>query len=562
MTDQSRDKLAAFEEQYAGYELYDSNGEKIGSVDDLFVDDNDDLKYIGVKVEHSGTRSILIPMDAARVDEERRVIEVLQPKRKVYEGPTFDDEKEITLEFEEQVRGHYGLRRLQSPGGRNVGQERSHTEREEGSERRPTTGADEFGRESGGYREHLASEEHMAATYRDAERHLEGYQVYDRHYERIGKVDDLFLDESERPEYIGVRMGFLGTSSTLIPMDIVRVNDKRQLVEVEADKDTIKESPTFGDDREITPEFEQRVLNYYQVETARVSAEKKAYGPYYSNATSDERVDVLPGERAGAHDHLGERQQENEIRGADRERGDLGGEEFRELKSEEENRARASERQSERVNVRKRMRSDRQPRATPSLPADKTEGIAEDVPSTPDVPPRTESGLSGPAPAGGEVPTGDVPSRSAQSGWETPPPRPRRATPAETPPSEDARPAQRRRNHGQRDVAAVIGILVIIVLLLLAWWWGFSPLDEETTEEQPISLKQQEEVPTDQPEDEEAPKERVLSQEEEAESPSEEPSPLPPIEEEGLPVEEGLPTEEVLLPEEGPPLPEEELSLY
>ncbi len=39
----------------------------------------------------------------------------------------------------------------------------------------------------------------------------------------------------------------------------------------------------------------------------------------------------------------------------------------------------------------------------------------------------------------GTVPTGDVPPRTAQSGWETPPPRPRRATPAEkTPPSEDA----------------------------------------------------------------------------------------------------------------------------
>jgi sporulation protein YlmC with PRC-barrel domain len=438
LTDQSRDRLAAFEEQYAGYQVYDSDGEKVGSVDDLFVDDNDDLKYIGVKVEHSETRSILIPMDAARVDEERRVIEVLQPKGKVHEGPTFDDEKEITLGFEEQVRGHYGLRGLQSSVGGDVGQERGHAEREEGSERRPDTVSSVFNREDGGYREHPASEEHIGTTHRDAETGFEGYQVYDRHYERIGKVDDLFLDESDRPEYIGVKTGFLGTSSTLIPMDIVRVNDKRQLVEIEADKDTIKEGPTFGDDREITPEFEQRVLNYYQLETARASAEKKAYGPYYSNATSDERVDVLPGERAGAHDHLGERQQENEIRGADRERSDLGDEE---LRSEEEGRARASERQSERVNVRKRMRSDRQRRAAPNLPVDESEATAEEVPSTTDVPPRTESGLSGSAPASGEIPTGDVPSRTAQSGWETPPPKPRQATPAEmSPPSEAATP--------------------------------------------------------------------------------------------------------------------------
>ncbi len=439
LADQFRDRLAEFEEHYAAYQLYDSDGEKIGSVDDLFVDDNDDLKYIGVKVEHSETRSILIPMDAARVDEERRVIEVAQPKRKMHEGPTFDDEKEITLEFEEQVRDHYGLRSLKSSVGRDGGQERGHTEREEGSESSPDTVTSIFNREGGEYREHPGSDEDIGAIHRDAEKDLEGYQIYDRHYEKIGKVDDLFLDESDRPEYIGVKTGFLGTSSTLIPMDIVRVNDKRQLVEIEADKDTIKEGPTFGDDREITPEFEQRVLNYYQVETAQAAAERKAYGPYYTDATSNERVDVLPGERASAQEHLGERQQENEMRGADRERSDLGDEEFRELRSEEENRA--SERQSERVNVRKRMRSDRQRRAVTDLPVDEPEGTAEEAPSTLEVPPRTDSGLSGPAPASGEVPTGDVPSRTAQSGWETPPPRPRRATPAETaPPSEDAKP--------------------------------------------------------------------------------------------------------------------------
>jgi sporulation protein YlmC with PRC-barrel domain len=378
LADQFRDRLAEFEEHYAAYQLYDSDGEKIGSVDDLFVDDNDDLKYIGVKVEHSETRSILIPMDAARVDEERRVIEVVQPKRKVHEGPTFDDEKEITLEFEEQVRDHYGLRSLKSSVGRDEGQERGHTEREEGSESGPDT---------------------------------------------VTSVDE-------------------------------------------------------------------------------------------------------------------------------------------EPRSEEEGRARASERQSERVNVRKRMRSDQQRRTVPNLPVDESEGTAEEVLPTTDVPPRTKSSLSRPAPASGEAPTGDAPPRTAQSWWEPPPPRPRRATPAETaPPSEDAtRPEQRRRNHRQRDAAAVIGILVMIVLLLLAWWWGFSPSDEEALEEQPISPKQQEEVPRDQPEDKEAPKERVLPQEEEAESPLEEASPLPPIEEEGLPVEEGLPPEEVLLlPGEGQPLPEEGL---
>jgi hypothetical protein len=40
-----------------------------------------------------------------------------------------------------------------------------------------------------------------------------GYAVYDRNDEKIGKVDDLFVDEQDNPEYIGVKMGFLGTRS-------------------------------------------------------------------------------------------------------------------------------------------------------------------------------------------------------------------------------------------------------------------------------------------------------------------------------------------------------------
>src|SRR3712207_9471079 len=101
------------------------------------------------------------------------------------------------------------------------------------------------------------------------------YTVYDQHYERIGKVDDLFVDESDQPEYVGVKMGFLGMSSTLIPMDMIRVNDERQLVEVAADKEYVKSGPTFDDDGEITPEFERS-------EERRVGKEcRSRWSPYH-----------------------------------------------------------------------------------------------------------------------------------------------------------------------------------------------------------------------------------------------------------------------------------------
>ncbi|QIN79028.1 hypothetical protein GBA65_11395 [Rubrobacter marinus] len=80
-----------------------------------------------------------------------------------------------------------------------------------------------------------------------------GYTVYDRDGDKVGKVDDLFLDESDRPEYVGVKMGFFGLSSTLIPMDAVRVDEGSQALYVQAEKEQVKNGPRFDDDSEITP---------------------------------------------------------------------------------------------------------------------------------------------------------------------------------------------------------------------------------------------------------------------------------------------------------------------
>jgi hypothetical protein len=80
-------------------------------------------------------------------------------------------------------------------------------------------------------------------------------------------------------------MGLLGMSSTLIPMDMVRVNNQRQLVEVAADKDYVKGGPTFDDDKEIRPEFEDEVYSYYGLQRAESSAERSANGGYYGSET-------------------------------------------------------------------------------------------------------------------------------------------------------------------------------------------------------------------------------------------------------------------------------------
>jgi hypothetical protein len=142
--------------------------------------------------------------------------------------------------------------------------------------------------------------EERGDRFQELEEAYRDYTVYDQHYEKVGGVDDLFVDENDQPEYIGVKTGFLGMKSTLIPMELVRVNDRRKLIEVAADKDTIQSGPAFDDDEEITPEHESRIYGYYGLEHSGSEQERGGYGDYYRSHTDEDlagSVDTEYGER-------------------------------------------------------------------------------------------------------------------------------------------------------------------------------------------------------------------------------------------------------------------------
>src|SRR5829696_1219249 len=112
----------------------------------------------------------------------------------------------------------------------------------------------------------------------------EEYSVYDAHYERIGKV-----------------------------------NDRRHLIEVAEEAETIKHAPHFGHDETVLPELEDRVRIYFGLEPLQPSHEPEESHP--SDVTSrlgpDDRVDTRPGERMEAQDRLaGEPTREEEPAGA------------------------------------------------------------------------------------------------------------------------------------------------------------------------------------------------------------------------------------------------------
>src|ERR671912_1895259 len=185
------------------------------------------------------------------------------------------------------------------------------------------------------------------------------YTVYDRDGDKIGKVDDLFVDEHDQPEYIGVKMGFLGTRSTLIPWEIATVDENDRRIEVSVDKAQVKEGPSFDDDEDITPDYEERVYSHYGLQRAQTGGEGSGYGDYYGD---DQAGKVGPGMREGdteTGEFRGHREDDEGVHqshGSDLEDED----ELRVQRTEEELRAGTREREAGKLNVRKRVRTERE----------------------------------------------------------------------------------------------------------------------------------------------------------------------------------------------------------
>jgi uncharacterized protein (TIGR02271 family) len=168
------DRFTAVEDQYAGYTVVDESGSKIGKVDDLFLDENDQPEYFGVKMGFLGTSSTLIPADIATTKDEQGFIEVSQPKSAVQDGPAFDDDREITADYENEVRSYYGLGPVESSGSYEETYEETNGHSGAGTTDSTTAGTVGSGMsmgdtESGEFREHVRDQEGLSQPGSDLE---------------------------------------------------------------------------------------------------------------------------------------------------------------------------------------------------------------------------------------------------------------------------------------------------------------------------------------------------------------------------------------------------------
>ena len=97
------DRLASMR----GTAVYSSDGDKIGSIEEIFVDeDTGEPEWIGLGTGFFGTKRVVVPATGANILEDR--VTVPYSKDQVKDTPEIDSE-EISRETEGRLYAHYGL---------------------------------------------------------------------------------------------------------------------------------------------------------------------------------------------------------------------------------------------------------------------------------------------------------------------------------------------------------------------------------------------------------------------------------------------------------------------
>ncbi len=93
---------------------------------------------------------------------------------------------------------------------------------------------------------------------------VDGSTIYDRQGEKVGTVDDLYVDDATgRPEWLLIDTGFLGRDALVPYRGLRRVQDGFQ---VAFEKDVIKSAPDVDrDSEELSEEDERDLYGYYGI---------------------------------------------------------------------------------------------------------------------------------------------------------------------------------------------------------------------------------------------------------------------------------------------------------
>src|SRR5215208_618122 len=195
------------------------------------------------------------------------------------------------------------------------------------------------------------------------------YEVYDQHGQRIGPISDLFVDDSDEPEYVGVEPGTITDRSVLVPAEVITIDDGLRRMVVSRPMTVVETAPSLGYDEEVTPDFERRVRLHYALPIA--------------GKTEGTATPIVPAETV----ETGSAETVSGVNGREDD-------EVTVRRSEEDLLVGRREREAGAIRIRKRVRTEREHLEVPKkrvevtverVPAEESQSGEEDIAATPQI---------------------------------------------------------------------------------------------------------------------------------------------------------------------------------
>jgi uncharacterized protein (TIGR02271 family) len=99
-----------------------------------------------------------------------------------------------------------------------------------------------------------------------------GRTVVDRDGDKIGKLDEVYLDDSTgQPEWVIVNTGLFGTRSSFVPL--AGASPSGEQVRVSYEKSQVKNAPSIDPSDELTQEEEAELYSYYGLDYSEARSE-------------------------------------------------------------------------------------------------------------------------------------------------------------------------------------------------------------------------------------------------------------------------------------------------
>jgi uncharacterized protein (TIGR02271 family) len=99
-------------ERLNDYAVYNSSGEKIGSVDAVWVDDATERpEFISVKTGWIFGQDHVVPIETAQIADANHTIRIPYSSDQVKNGPSFSIDSDLSPSDEQQIYDYYGLKR-------------------------------------------------------------------------------------------------------------------------------------------------------------------------------------------------------------------------------------------------------------------------------------------------------------------------------------------------------------------------------------------------------------------------------------------------------------------